>query len=400
MAKKRTKKKAASRTARTKGAAKKKRPAKKAPAQKKAKKKPARKPVAKKVTKKKATTKNAKRPAKKKTAKKKGTPATDAGLAKYKPEFLLGLYRDMLRTRATDDRLEALYKQGKLVAGCYSSRGQEGCSVGSTAALKPVDVIGPMIRNLGSILRHGIPPGMVFRNYLGRATGPTKGRDGSSHFGALEHNMIGPISMLASLIPVCAGAALAFQMRGEKRVALTWIGDGGSNVGDFHEGLNFAGVMKLPLVLVLENNQYAYSTPIEYQTAAKNFACRAEGYGIPGVTVDGNDILAMYEVTKAAVDRARRGQGPTLIEAITMRMRGHAIHDDAGYVPPELFAEWEKRDPILLFKRRLKRAKLLNKKLDDQIHAEVTAEIEAATEDAIAQPLPIGGISELHEVYA
>jgi len=402
LAKKRTKKKAAKRIGRKKAT---KRPAKKAPARKKAvKKKTAKTKVAQKRKARVAKKKPARKPAAKKTparrTAKKSARATDPALAKYKPEFLLGLYRDMLRTRATDDRIEALYKQGKLVAGCYSSRGQEGCSVGSTAALKPEDVIGPMIRNLGSIIRHGIPPGMVFRNYLGRATGPTKGRDGSSHFGSLEHNMIGPISMLASLIPVCAGAALSFQMRGEKRVALTWIGDGGSNVGDFHEGLNFAGVMKLPLVLVLENNQYAYSTPIEYQTAAKNFVCRAEGYGIPGVTVDGNDILAMYEVTKTAVDRARRGQGPTLIEAITMRMRGHAIHDDAGYVPPELFTKWEKRDPILLFSRRLKRAKLLNKKLDDQIKSEVTAEIEAATEDAMAQPLPIGGISELQEVYA
>ncbi len=323
----------------------------------------------------------------------------DAALAAYDETFLLGLYRDMARTRALDDRLEALYKQGKLVAGCYSSRGQEACSVGSTASLRPDDVIGPMIRNLGSIVRHGVPLTLVLRNYLGRATGPTKGRDGSSHFGSLEHNMLGPISMLGALIPVCAGAALAFQMRGEDRVALTWIGDGGSNVGDFHEGLNFAGVLELPMVLILENNKWAYSTPIEYQTAAKNFVCRAEGYGIRGATVDGNDVLAMYEVTREAVDRARAGEGPTLIEADTMRMRGHAIHDDAKYVPEEMFETWEQRDPILLFSERLRAAGLLDDDTVEEIRHEVRVEVDEATEDATAQPLP-DGEGEIDEVYA
>jgi TPP-dependent pyruvate/acetoin dehydrogenase alpha subunit len=249
------------------------------------------------------------------------------------------------------------------------------------------------------MLRHGIPIRMVVRNYLGRATGPTKGRDGTSHFGSLAHNVIGPISMLGALIPVMSGAALAFQMRKEPRVALTWIGDGGSNVGDFHEGLNFAGVLKLPLVVVLENNQYAYSTPIRYQTAARNFWCRAEGYGIPGVQVDGNDVVAVYETTRAAVDRAREGGGPTLIEAVTMRMRGHAIHDDAGYVPPELFEKWEKRDPILLFGKRLREAGLLSDELERRMREEVAAEIEAAVEDAMAQPLPTGD-HETDEVFA
>ena len=323
----------------------------------------------------------------------------DAALAAYDEMFLLGLYRDMARTRALDDRIEALYKQGQLTGGCFSCLGQEACSVGSTAAMEPDDVIGPMIRNLGSIVRHGVPLTLVLRNYLGRATGPTKGRDGSSHFGSLQHNMLGPISMLGALIPVCAGAALAFQMRGEDRVALTWIGDGGSNVGDFHEGLNFAGVLKLPMVLILENNKWAYSTPIEYQTAAKNFVCRAEGYGIRGATVDGNDVLAMYEVTREAVDRARAGEGPTLIEADTMRMRGHAIHDDAKYVPEEMFETWEQRDPILLFSQRLRAAGLLDDDTVAKIRQEVRAEVDEATEDATAQPLP-DGKGEIDEVYA
>jgi TPP-dependent pyruvate/acetoin dehydrogenase alpha subunit len=320
-------------------------------------------------------------------------------LAKHDPEFLLGLYRDMLRTRFVDDRLEALYKQAKLVGGCYSSRGQEGCSIGSTAAVGDGDIVGPMIRNLGALLRKGLPITMVLRNYLGRATAPTKGRDGTSHFGSLEHGIIGPISMLGSLIPVCAGAALKFQMKGEPNVAMTWIGDGGSNVGDFHEGLNFAGVLKLPFVLILENNKYAYSTPLELQTAAPNFWSRAAGYGIAADWVDGNDVLAMYECTKDAVDRARAGDGPTLIEADTMRMRGHAIHDDAKYVPPELMAEWEKKDPIESWRKRLRKAGLLDAESEKTIIAEVRAEVDEATEDAMNQPLPTPG-NEIDEVYA
>jgi len=324
-----------------------------------------------------------------------------AELSQHDPAFLVGLYRDMLRTRTLDDRIEALYKQGKLVAGCYSSRGQEGLSVGSTAAVRPNDVIGPMIRNLGSMVRHGLPMTYVLANYLGRATGPTKGRDGSSHFGSLRHNVLGPISMLASLIPVCAGAALAFRMRKEDRVAMTWIGDGGSNVGDFHEGLNFAGVLKLPFVLVLENNKWAYSTPIEYQTAAKNFVCRAEGYGIRGESVDGNDVLAVYETTRRAVDRARRGEGPTLIEADTMRMRGHAIHDDAKYVPREMFAQWEKRDPIEAFAARLRAAGLLDDAKELEIRNAARAEVDRSTDEAMAMPVPTGDPAvELGDVYA
>ena len=258
-----------------------------------------------------------------------------------------------------------------------------------------------MIRNLGSMLRHGLPIKYVLSNYLGRVTGPTKGRDGNSHFGAMKHNVVGPISMLASLIPVCSGVALSFQMRGEDRVALTWIGDGGSNVGDFHEGLNFAGVLKLPLVVVLENNKWAYSTPLEFQTAAKNFVCRAESYGIAGDTCDGNDVLHTSEVTKRAVDRARAGEGPTLIEADTMRMRGHAIHDDAKYVPPEQFEYWETRDPIANFRKRLRDASLLDDEGEEALRASVTQEIETSLEEAMAMPAPTGDPdTELGDVYA
>lgn len=274
-------------------------------------------------------------------------PAREAGPPRGVPKETLLRFLDlMLLTRETDDLLARLYRRGKIPGASYGSRGQEGISVGSTAALTADDVIGPMIRNMGSILTRGYPLEKVLASFLGRATGPTGGRDGNTHFGDLEYGIIGPISMLGALIPVCAGAALAFKMRREPRVALTWIGDGGSSVGDFHEGLNFAAVQQLPLIVILENNGWAYSTPASKQCRAERFADKAVGYGIPGETIDGNDVVAVYEATLRAAERARGGGGPTLIEAVTMRMKGHAEHDDFAYVSRETLKEWLERDPI------------------------------------------------------
>ncbi|MFQ5770525.1 MAG: thiamine pyrophosphate-dependent dehydrogenase E1 component subunit alpha, partial [bacterium] len=209
---------------------------------------------------------------------------------------LLELYYFMLLNRALDERITTLYRQGKFLGGAFVSRGQEATSVGSAYALEKGDVIGPMIRNAGAILVRGVTPNEFLANYLGKKTGPTRGKDGNSHFGDLKRGIFAPVSMLGVLIPVCAGAALAFKMKKQPNVALTWIGDGGASVGDFHEGLNFAAVMKLPFVLILENNGYAYSTPIEKQTLLEDFVVKAQGYGIPGEKVDGNDVLAVYEV--------------------------------------------------------------------------------------------------------
>lgn len=267
--------------------------------------------------------------------------------------FLERAYYYLHLNRAFDDRVAALYRQNKIPGGAYGSRGQEATSVGSALALEPGDVIGPMIRNSGAILARGVPPGRFLANFLGRRDGMTRGRDGNTHFGDLERGILGPISMLGALIPACAGAALAFRMRGESRVALTWIGDGGSSVGDFHEGLNFAAVLDLALIVIVENNGWAYSTPVARQTRARSFADKAVGYGIPGVSVDGNDLLAVHDATSQAAERAREGAGPTLIEAVTFRMRGHAEHDDAWYVPEDARADWERRDPLVLFHRRL-----------------------------------------------
>jgi TPP-dependent pyruvate/acetoin dehydrogenase alpha subunit len=242
-----------------------------------------------------------------------------------------------------------------VVGGLYRSLGQEGCSVGSAYALERGDIFTPLIRNLGAIFVRGGRPRDVFAQYMAKATGPTRGRDLNVHFGWLseEGSMPSVISMLGDMVSVLAGAVIAERMKGRKTVALTWIGDGGTSTGAFHEGFNFACVQKAPLVVIVENNKYAYSTPTSKQTANPVFVDRARAYGCYGDQVDGNDVLAVYEITRRAIERARQGRGPTLIEADTMRMRGHAEHDDMKYVPQHLLEEWSRKDPIVRYERRL-----------------------------------------------
>ncbi len=254
-----------------------------------------------------------------------------------------------------EEKLTNLYRQGQVVGGLYRSLGQEGCSVGSAYALERGDIFTPLIRNLGAIFVRGGRPRDVFAQYMARATGPTRGRDLNVHFGWLseEGSMPSVISMLGDMVSVLVGAAMAERMKGRSTVALTWIGDGATSTGAFHEGFNLACVQKVPLVVIVENNKFAYSTPTYKQTANPRFVDRAKSYGCFGESVDGNDTLAVYEVTRRAIDRARKGRGPTLIEADTMRMRGHAEHDDMKYVPRELIEEWAKKDPILRYERHL-----------------------------------------------
>jgi TPP-dependent pyruvate/acetoin dehydrogenase alpha subunit len=242
-----------------------------------------------------------------------------------------------------------------VVGGLYRSLGQEGCSVGSAYALERGDIFTPLIRNLGAIFVRGGRPRDVFAQYMAKATGPTRGRDLNVHFGWLseEGSMPSVISMLGDMVSVLVGAVIAERMKGKKTVALTWIGDGGTSTGAFHEGFNLACVQKAPLVVIVENNKYAYSTPTSKQTANPVFVDRARAYGCYGDQVDGNDVLAVYETTRRAIERARQGRGPTLIEADTMRMRGHAEHDDMKYVPPHLLEEWARKDPIVRYERRL-----------------------------------------------
>src|SRR5262249_5902901 len=256
-----------------------------------------------------------------------------------------------------------------------------------------------MIRNIGALLVKGVPPRDVFMQHMAKYDSPTKGKDGTSHFGDLDNlHIVSPISMLGDLIPVMAGVAIGSRYLGQKIVTMTWIGDGGSSTGVFHEGLNFAATQKAPFVLVLENNQWAYSTPVRRQVPRENLADRAKAYGIPSYTVDGNDVVAVYATAKEAVDRARNGEGPILIEAKSFRRMGHAQHDPAEYVPKEMRKYWEARDPILLYEKFLTGEKLLDakgkKEIDDKIDALLSKERDAAE----ASPMPPAEFAE-HGVY-
>ena len=314
-------------------------------------------------------------------------------------EQKLELYRFMRLNRVVEEKLVNLYRQGKVVGGLYRSLGQEATSVGSAFALSPGDIVGPLIRNLGAILVMGYSPRDVMTQYMARATSPSGGKDCNLHFGKPERGVISPISMLGALIPVMAGIALAARMQKKDLVTMTWIGDGGTSTGAFHEGLNFAAVQRLPLVVSAENNGWAYSTPFHKQTAAKNLAVKAAAYGIPGESVDGNDVLAVYASARGAVDRARSGGGPTLIEAMTYRMKGHAEHDAQAYVPKEELEEWRRKDPLERYTRVLIESAVSTAEelvaLDQAIGQEVDREVELAEQS----PLPAAEVT-LQNVYA
>ena len=317
-------------------------------------------------------------------------PAPPLRESKYlKKEQCLEIYRWMLLNRRMEAALENLYKQGKVVGGVYFGLGQEACSCASAYALEKDDWLAPMIRNQGSMLVRGFSARDIMMQYMAKAGSPTKGRDASSHFGDHEkRNIVAPISMLGDLIPVMAGVALGARLQGRKIAVMTYIGDGGQSTGVFHEGLNFAAVQKLGLILIIENNLWAYSTPTEMQFAVEDLAVRALGYGVPGVIVDGTDACQVYDAAHEACERARRGEGPTLIEAKMMRMKGHAIHDAAGYVPKELFEFWRKRDPIARFEKYLLGKKWLTPAENKKLIEDVEKELEADREAAVASPMP------------
>ena len=309
------------------------------------------------------------------------------------------IYRWMLLNRKMEQALENLYKQGKVVGGVYFGLGQEACSCASAYALDKDDWFAPMIRNQGALLVRGFRARDTMMQYMAKADSPTKGRDGTSHFGDIEkRNMVSPISMLGDLIPVLSGVALGARLQGRNVAALTWIGDGGQSTGVTYEGLNFAAVQNLGLVLIVESNLWAYSTPSEMQYKVKDLAERSIAYGIPGVIVDGTDACQVYDTTRDAVDRAHRGEGPTLIEAKMMRMKGHAIHDAADYVPRPLFEYWKKRDPIGRFENHLVNVKKwLTPTQNRDLIAGVEQEIEQEREVAVASPMPtpesaVGGV--------
>ncbi len=285
----------------------------------------------------------------------------------------------MYLNRAVEERLMLLYRSNKVVGGVYRSLGQEAISVGTALALEPQDLVAPLIRNLGAYLVRGYTPRDIFMQYMGKAWAPTRGKDGNTHFGSLEKGVIAPISMLGAMIPISVGLAFASRYLRRNAVVLTYIGDGGSSTGDFHEGLNLAAVWKVPFVLVGEHNGFAYSTPTSKQMAVKNLVERAGAYGIPAEIVDGNDVVAVYQATVKALRHARSGKGPYFLEMKTMRMCGHAAHDKADYVPPELVERWKAKDPLvrhrahLLTELKASKLEALEKEIVDYVRAEADA---------------------------
>jgi TPP-dependent pyruvate/acetoin dehydrogenase alpha subunit len=300
------------------------------------------------------------------------------------------LYYYMRLTRALEERLVNLYRQTKVVGGLFRSLGQEADAVGSAYALDRTkgDVLSPLIRNLGSMLVQGAKPNEIIRQYMAKGDSPTRGRELNIHYGDLVRGFIGQISHLGDMVPVMAGVTLSFKMRKQDRVGLVYVGDGATSTGAFHEGINFAAVQKCPLVVVVENNGYAYSTPLSKQTAAKQLVDKAIGYGIAGEQADGNDVIATYEVTKRAVDRARAGGGVTLVELITYRRKGHAEHDNQSYVPPGEIDRWaSENDPIDRYVNRLLGEGFSRAEIEE-IDAMVKEEIDNATDEAEASPMP------------
>ncbi|HEV2305412.1 MAG TPA: thiamine pyrophosphate-dependent dehydrogenase E1 component subunit alpha [Candidatus Acidoferrales bacterium] len=307
----------------------------------------------------------------------------------------LELYYYMKLNRALDDQLVRLFRQNVVVGGLYSNLGQEATSVGTAYALEKRDWLAPMIRNVGGLLVKGYKPRDILMQYMARYDSPTHGKDGTSHFGDIKvRHVVSPISMLGDLVPVMAGVAIGGRYLGQNIVAMTWVGDGATSTGAFHEGLNFAATQQAPLVLVVENNQWAYSTPVAKQVPIHDLADRAKAYGIASSIVDGNDVVAVYQTTKEAVERCRAGKGPVLIEAKTMRMKGHAQHDPAEYVPKEMFAYWEARDPIARYEKYLTENKIWDEKTKAALDARIEKELKEDLEFAEKSPLPPPELAE------
>lgn len=314
-------------------------------------------------------------------------------------EQFLELYRFVKMTRMFDEITVRLKRQAKLTGGVFTSLGQEATAVGTAYALEPQDFIAPLIRDIGACFVKGILPRTIFAQYLGKANAPSRATDVQFHFADLEKGFVGPISHLGDMVSVMAGILLAARMKKENRVAVAYLGEGASSTGAFHEGINFAAVQKLPLITIIENNGYAYSTPTRNQCAAEAFVDKAVGYGILGLQCDGNDIVACYETMKKAVEHARAGNGAVLIEVLTYRRKGHAEHDNQSYVPAGEIEHWATHnDPITRYERFLKEEKIAREKDLEKIVGEISEYLE--TELAIAEEAGLPeAISAAYDVY-
>lgn len=326
-----------------------------------------------------------------------GGSAPSTGLSR---EQKLQLYYWMRLTRTLEERLAALHRQAKVAGALFRSLGQEADAVGSCFALERRDVMSPHLRTLGAMLVKGARPEEVLRQHMARADSPTRGRDLNIHFGDLDRGFIGPIAPLGDMVPVMAGVTLSFKLRGEDRVGLVFVGDGATSTGAFHEGINFAAVNKCPLVVVVENNGYSFSTPTSRQTLATRFVDKAIGYGVAGEQADGNDVLAVYDVARRAVDRARAGEGVTLLELTTYRRTGHAEHDNQSYVPSGEAEKWAAdNDPLDRYVRVLTGREKVEASELAAIDRRVRLEVDQATDSAEASPAP-EGIDALRGIYA
>ena len=314
-----------------------------------------------------------------------GPAAPPAGLSRQQ---IQELYFYLRLTRSLEERLVNLYRQGKVIGGLYRSLGQEGESVASAYALEAGDIMSPLIRNLGSMLVQGAQPVQVLRQYMAKSSSPTRGREMNVHFNDLELGYLGQISHLGDMVPVMAGIALSFKMRGEPRVGMVYVGDGATSTGAFHEGINLAAVQRLPLVVILENNGYAYSTPTRKQTAVDRLAEKGKAYGVPAVTVDGNDVFEVYEAVREAVGSARSGEGVRMVEAVTYRRKGHAEHDDQRYQPEEERLRWERLDPVARFVSRVTDEGWMTEEELAATDAMVEDELKRALDECEDDPLP------------
>lgn len=327
-----------------------------------------------------------------------GDEARELGLGR---EQLLALHRDMLATRLIEERGNLLFKAGKMPGSYYTGRGNEAATVGVAAAMGRDDVAAPLHRNLGVHVVRGVTCGQIFSQFMGREGGASRGRDSNLRTQDLSpgKGILAGVSHLPAILPVATGVALAFQLRGEPRVAISWCGDGAAARGDAHESMNLAGVRRLPIVYVIDNNQYAYSTPNRLSFASESLAARGPAYGFEGIVVDGTDVLTVHREARRAIEKAREGGGPTLLELVTLRMEGHAIHDDAAYVPPELFERYARRDPLARFTAWLSEHEQVTEAEFEQIELEVRERIEAGVAEAEASPQPDAS-QVLEGVYA
>ncbi|HWO57595.1 MAG TPA: thiamine pyrophosphate-dependent dehydrogenase E1 component subunit alpha [bacterium] len=298
------------------------------------------------------------------------------------------LYYFLIKTRIFDERCRRLFKQGRFPGTYFSAVGQEAAGVGSAYGLRPEDIIAPSHRELGAYVTKGIPLVHFLKQIFARANSSDKGKSHPCHYGSTEHGLYTPASTMAGQLPVGAGMALAFKIRREPRVVMAYIGEGGTSRGAFHEALNFAGVHDLPIVFVCMNNLWAESVPASLQSRLERYSDRAKAYGFPGVTIDGNDLLLVYTTVKAAIDKARSGGGPTLIECQTYRWYGHSEIDPANYRDAKEVEEWKRRDPVALYERYLEANGIMGSKERLRIQQEIEAELEAAIAEAEAAPHP------------